>query len=275
MTLKSNYRICGRSPLRVTYVLLLAALMFAISLSLSACAKKTADEKDVIAYVNKEPIYRSDLKRDIAMRAKFDPEFKLTPETESEQLDAMIDRKIIVKYAMEQGLARDERFVSTIRTIWEHTLIRDFIEYKKKQLQDYLFATDDDIKKYYDNMSYKATFMVFKSRDKALADAAYAKYLQDKDTSSWQIVGPIGYDDVGPIPLLDAFEMGEGEVGRFTNEPNYYIIEVSGKEKFELAPLDSIKAEIEPRVILMKEKRLFEEWLKEQKKTSKITIRTA
>jgi len=251
----------------------LPVLILAVALSLSACAKSPAKDKDIVAYVNKDPIYKADLKRDIALRAKFDPEFKLTPETESEQLDAMIDRKIIVKYAMESGLAREERFVSTIRTIWEHTLIRDFIEYKKKQLQDYLFATDEDIKKYYENISYKATFKVFKSRDKAAADAAYEKYLKDKDTSSWQLIGPVGYDDVGPIALLDAFEMGEGEVGRFTDEPNYYIIEVSGKEKLEIAPLDSIRAEIEKRVISVKEKRLFEDWLKEEKKRSKITIK--
>lgn len=254
-------------------ILGLPVIMLAASLSLSACAKPKAMDKDVIAYVNKDPIYKSDLKRDIALRAKFDPEFKLTPETESEQLDAMIDRKIIVQYAMESGLAREERFVATIRTVWEHTLIRDFIEYKKKQLADYLFATDDDIKKYYDNMAYRVTFKVFKSRDKAAADAAYAGYLKDKDTSSWLVVGPIGYDDIGPISLLDAFEMGEGEVGRFTDEPNYYIIEVAGKERLELAPLDSVKSEVEKRVISMKEKRLFEEWLKEQKKSSKITIK--
>lgn len=251
----------------------LSVFVLAVSISLSACAKSKASDKDIIAYVNKDPIYRSDLKRDIALRAKFDPAFNLTPETESEQLDAMIDRKIIVQYAMEKGLARDERFVSTIRTIWEHTLIRDFIEYKKRQLADYLFATDEDIKKYYDNMSYKVTFKVFKSRNKAVADAAYDKYLRDKDTSLWQAIGPIGYDDVGPVPLLDAFEMGEGEVGRFTDDPNYYIIEVSGKEKLELAPLDSIKDEVEKRVVSMKEKRLFEDWLKEQKKASKITIK--
>ena len=260
-------------PNRITRTIWrLPVFILAVSLSLSACAKSKALDKDVVAYVNKDPIYKSDLKRDIALRAKFDPAFNLTPETESEQLDAMIDRKIIVQYAMEKGLARDERFVSTIRTIWEHTLIRDFIEYKKRQLADYLFATDEDIKKYYENMSYKATFKLFKSRDKALADAAYDKYLKDKDTSSWQLIGPTGYDDIGPIPLLDAFEMGEGEVGRFSDEPNYYIIEVSKKEKSELVPLDSIKDEVEKRVVAMKEKRLFEDWLKEQKKASKITI---
>lgn len=250
-------------------------MILAVSVSLSACAKSPAKDKDIIAYVNKDPIYRDDLKRDVALRAKFDPAFTLTPETESEQLDAMIDRKIIVQYAMEKGLARDERFVNTIRTIWEHTLIRNFIEYKKIQLQDYLFATDDDIKKYYDNMSYKVTFSVFKSRSKAAADAEYARYLESKDASSWQVVGPMGYDDVGPIPLLDAFEMGEGEVGRFTEEPNYYIIAVSGKEKVKLPPIETIKEEVSKRVISMKEKRLFEEWLKEQKKKSKITIKAA
>ena len=251
----------------------LPVLILAVSFCLSACAKSPAKDKDIIAYVNKDPIYRSDLKRDIALRAKFDPEFKLTPETESEQLDAMIDRKIIVQYAMQQGLARDERFVNTMRIIWEHTLIRDFIEYKKKQLADYLFATDDDMKKYYDSMSYKVTFKIFKSRNKPAADAAYIKYMADKDTSSWQTVGPLAYDDVGPVILLDAFDKGEGEAGVFTDESNYYVIEIAKKEKLDLAPLESIKAEIEKRVIAMKEKRMFEDWLKERKKAAKITIK--
>ena len=251
----------------------LPVFILAVSLILTGCGRSVSDDKDVIASVNKDVIYKADLERDIALRAKLDPEFKLSKDTKSEQLDAMIDRKIIVQYAMEKGLAREERFVNTIRTIWEHTLIRDFIDYKKKELQDYLFATDDDIARYYDNMSYTVTFKVFKSRSKKAADEAYTKYLADKDTSAWQTVGPIAYEDVGMIALLDAFEMEKGRVARVADEPNYYIIEVIEKEKHDLAPLADIKDEVEKRAISLKEKRLFEEWLKEQKKKSKIVVK--
>jgi hypothetical protein len=237
------------------------------------CAKEPSWDKDIAAYVNKDVIYKSDLKRDIALRAKYDPAFKLTPETESEQLDAMITRKIMVQYAMEKGLAREERFVAAIRSIWEHTLIRDFIEYQKKEFLDYLFATREDIENYYNNMSYKVTFNVFKSRSRGAADAAYNRYIIDKDASGWQVVGPIAYDEIEPVTLLDAFKMGEGETGRFTDDSNYYVIAVSKKEKLaEAEPLEALKADIEKRVIAMKEKRLFEDWLKERRKHSKIKI---
>lgn len=258
---------------RTIDIMRLPVTILAVSLFLTGCGRDASKEKGVIASVNNDVIYKADLERDIALRAKLDPEFNLNKDTESEQLDAMIDRKIIVQYAMEKGLAREERFVNTIRTIWEHTLIRDFIDYKKRELQDYLFATDDDIAKYYDNMSYTVTFRVFKSRSKKAADEAYAKYLADKDTSAWKTVGPMSYEDVGMIALLDAFEMEKGSVVRVTDEPNYYIIEVFEKEKHDLAALADIKKEVEKRVISLKEKRLFEEWLKMRKKNSKIVIK--
>jgi len=251
----------------------LPVFILAVSLFLTGCGRDASKEKGVIATVNNDVIYKADLERDIALRAKLDPDFKLNKDTKSEQLDAMIDRKIIVQYAMEKGLARDEKFVNTIRTIWEHTLIRDFIDYKKRDLQDYLFATDEDIAKYYDNMTYTVTFKVFKSRSKKAADEAYTKYMADKDTSAWQTVGPMTYEDIGMIALLDAFEMEKGGVSRVDDEPNYYIVEVFEKEKHDMAALADIKTEVEKRAISLKEKRLFEEWLKEQKKNSKIVIK--
>jgi len=240
----------------------------------SGCSGDPSRGKDVVAYVNKDAIYKNDLRRDIALRARIDPSFKLTPESESDQLDAMIDRKIIIQYAMEKGLAREEHFVETIRSIWEHTLIRDFIEYKKKELRDYLFATDEDIKNYYEKMHYRVTFKVFKSRDKRAAEAAYERYIKDKDDSGWQTIGPIAYYQIEPMVLLDAFSMEEGSAGLFSDEPNYYVIAVSMKEKADVEPLEKLKPEIEKAVIAVKEKRMFEDWLKERKKKTKIVIKT-
>lgn len=253
----------------------LASIVLAVFISLYGCGKKgpAPSKNDVLAYVNNDAIYKEDLKRDVALRARMDPAFKVTPETEKEQLDVMIDRKLIIQYAMEKGLAREERFVNTIKTIWEHTLIRDFIEYKKKELQDYLFATDDDIRKYYENMSYKVAFKIFKTRNEQERNDTYDQYLSSRDTSAWQALGPARYEDLADTVLIDAFRMDKGEAGKFDVENNYYIIEVADKEKIDIAPLEGLKPDIEKRIIAMKEKRLFEEWLKERKKKSKIVIK--
>jgi parvulin-like peptidyl-prolyl isomerase len=248
--------------------------MLGIVISLTGCGKIGPKSKeDIVACVNNDVIYKSDLKRDIALRAKLDPTFKVTPETESEQLDVIINRKLIIQEAMQQGLARDERFVNAIRTIWEQTLIRDFLDYKRARLQDFLFATEDDINKYYNNLSQKVTFRVLKSRNRHAVDEAYKKYREDKDTSIWQTVGPIGYEDITSSVLLEAFEMNKGEARKFDDEPNYYIVEVLEKEKVEIAPLETLKPEIEKRTISLKAKRLFDDWLKEKRKNSRITIK--
>jgi hypothetical protein len=112
-------------------------------------------DKKIVAYVNKEPIYESELNREIALKARRDPMFKVTPETLSEELENIVNRKLIIQQAMEKGLAREDRFINTIKSFWEQTLIRDFVGYKRKDFQDYLFATEDEIKNYYDSMPGK------------------------------------------------------------------------------------------------------------------------
>lgn len=248
-------------------------VILAICVSLCGCGKSGAlDKKNIVAYVNKEPVFDYEVKRDIALRAKYDPAFKISADTERDQLDDIIDRKIVIQSAMEKGLARDERFVSNIRAIWEQMLIRDFIEYKKKELADYLFATDEDIKKFYDNMSYRVVFRFLKSNDKKKLEEIFMKYLETKDASRWHVLGPIGYLEVPSSVFLDAFGMARGEAKMFEGVPNYYIVEVAEKEKAEIAPIENLKPEIEKRVIAVKEKRLFEDWLKSKRKQSKIRV---
>jgi hypothetical protein len=75
---------------------------------LSGCGKEGPPKKDVVAYVNKEPITASELKREIALRLKAEPDFKVTPQTEREQLEVMISRKLIIQEAMEKGFAKEE-----------------------------------------------------------------------------------------------------------------------------------------------------------------------
>lgn len=255
-------RFVGRLP----YIFMAACLL------LCGCSRSANTEKDIVAYVNKDPISRPELMRDIALKAKFDPQFRLTPDSEAQILDSMIDRKLIIQNAMKKGLAREERFVSTIKAIWEHTLIRDFIDYKKRQMQDYLFATDEEVKRYYDNMSVKAAFRIFRSRDARAADEAYEAFLKDGDTSRWQALGPVSYEDIESAPLIEAFELAKGQGGRFSDGFYEYAVVVSDKEPSEVQPLDKISDDVKRRVIAMKERRLFEEWLKNEKKAAKITI---
>jgi len=245
--------------------------LFIASTLLSGCAKKDSS-KEIIAYVNKEPVYAAELKREVALRAKRDPSFKLTPDTEAEELDNIINRKLILQTAVAKGLAREDRFVDTMKAFWEQTLIRDFIDYKKREFKEYFFVTDDEIKDYYRNLSDRLSFKIVRSKSKKYIQDAYNEAVKNKDTQiiPWQAIGPVDYDEIGPGILLDAFKMSVGDVKILEDPPDYYLIMLANREKRELEPLEAMKPELEKRIIEMKERRLFEGWLKAEKTKANI-----
>jgi hypothetical protein len=240
-------------------------------LFLSGCGGSPKD-KGIAAYVNKEPIYASELDREIALKVKQDPSFRVTKEAMRDQLDLMINKKLIIQESMAAGLAREDRFVNTIKGFWEQTLIRDFIDYKNREFKDYLFATEDEIKKYYAKMAKRMTFKVLKSEDKEYIRIAHENFLKDPaESAAWETIGPVVYEDSSAM-LADSFELKEGSAKRFDDEPYFYIVKVEKIEPVTLEPLEVLRPEIEERIIADKERSLFDKWLKEKRKKSRIKI---
>jgi len=243
--------------------------------ALSGCGARSQESADrIIAYVNKEPIFAKDLRRELALRARQDPTFRVTPETEAAQLDLIINRKLIVQAAIEKGLAKEGRFVNTIKSFWEQTLIRDFFDYKRKDFHDYLFATDDEIRKYYGLLSKRVTFAVFQGKNKRDADRASEEYTKTSiaQGSGWRTVGPISYEDIEREVLFQTFDAPAGELRRFDETPFSYLVVVTKVETVDLGAFDSVRDDIERKIIAIKERRLFNEWLKESRLRSRIKI---
>jgi parvulin-like peptidyl-prolyl isomerase len=252
-------------------VLKLPAILIVLII-LSGCGKNSSTKEEIVAYVNKEPVYASELQREIARKAKSNPTLEITPETKYDQLALIIDRKLIVQAAMQEGLARKEKFTNTIKNFWEQTLIRDFVDLKNKEAQEYVFAANDEINKYYDNLATKVTFKILKDRNKEVIEKAYKKYLGDKDATNWQTIGPVSYEDLETSEVLDAFSMPKGQVKKFDDGYNYYLIMVSEKEKNDIPPIETLRPDIERKITDLKEKLLFEDWLKKERKNSRIKI---
>src|SRR4030042_1086619 len=210
---------------------------------LSACSKcglGKADSDQIVAYVNKEPIFASDLKRSMALKARQDPLMTTTPDAEQEQLDMMVERKLIIQESLRMGLASQDSFVQTIKTFWEQNLIREFLNFKKKEFQNYLYATDTEIRKYYDNLGKRVTFKVLKSRDKQRIDAIYNEIKQNKaaETDDWDIIGPVGYGDITSNVLYEAFQLVEGQFKVIEEAPYYYLVTVIQKQDITLKSLE-------------------------------------
>ncbi len=103
--------------------------------------------------MNKELILLKDFQREIAIKSKQNPSYKVTPHSVQEQMDTVIDRKLMIQEAMKMGLAGNEDFIRTIQSFWEQTLIRELIEKKSSDWEDQLFVTDHEVREFYASIS--------------------------------------------------------------------------------------------------------------------------
>ncbi len=233
-----------------------------------------SSSSDIVAFVNKEPVFASEVNKSIAIKARQDPFFKVTSETEKEQLDVIIDKKLIIQEAINRGLARDEKFVNAIKAFWEQTLVRDFIDYKKRQSAEYLYVTEEEINNYYDHLRQRVMFRVFKSRDKFALDKWLEKFEKTKvmDTLAWEFIGPVTYQEVMSDVLREAFDLAVGQVKIFEEDSLCYLVTVDSREDIQVQPLETLRKGIEQDILAMKERQMLDNWLKSQRKQASVKV---
>jgi len=134
--------------------------------------------------------------------------------------------------------------------------------------------TADEIKKYYDDLGRRVTFKVFQTRDRHERDKAYEAFMKEKNMElvPWLTIGPVGSEDIVSGVLSQAMELPLGEARKFDEPPQYYLVLIAGEEDVVIEPLEALRPEIEKRVLMAKERRLFEDWLKAERKKASIRI---
>ena len=231
--------------------------------------------KEIVAYVNREPITASEINKTIALKTRQDPLYKVTPETRREYLDMTIDKKLMIQEAIKLGLSNDEKFVSSIKAYWEQTLVRDFIEHMKKESAGSLYATEAEIKNYYNRLGKRVTFKVLKSTDKSFLEKT-AKQIRKEGVSesllAWEMIGPISYSDVLSDVLEDAFDLPIGDTKIIQHGSLYYLVSVENREEVILQPLENLRSVIGQDILAMKEQKLLDDWLNKKRKQAKIKL---
>jgi len=138
--------------------LLVSPVLLAVlgTIFIYGCTKGKGDESNIVATINNEPIKLEDFQREMALRSKQDPSYKITPQAIDEQIDTIIDRRLMIQEATKMGLTSNKDFVRTIQTFWEQTLIRELIEAKNREWEKRLFVSEKDIEDYYEKMQHTA-----------------------------------------------------------------------------------------------------------------------
>lgn len=238
----------------------------------SGCAKVKPSEK-VVATVNGEPIYLKDFKRELALRVKQNPSFKITPTTMNEMMDIMIDKKLIMQEAMKKNLAEEQRFVDTIQAFWEQTLIRDFIDYKNRESENIIYVTNREIRDYYEKLKTRTTFNIANRMQRQDIEMLMEK-LKGGETIEWDAAVSLSYEEVPSEALSKAFELAPGEMGVFEEGGIHYLVYVVDKETISVPPLEEVHRELKEKIRQRKQRLVFNEWLEDKRSESNIKINT-
>jgi len=247
----------------------LLCLLILIS-TIYGCGEPAGSEKEVIATVNGEAIFVEDLNRAIALQARNNPLYKISPSTLNDELDIILNRRLLVQKAKEKKLDETPKFMDTIKTFWEQTLIRDLMDNKNKELERDIEITDEDIRDYYNKLSYRVTFNVVKKEYKNIIDILLKR--QPREIKWDEIIGPITYEDITSHILQKAFGVPEGKRAVFKDDRYYYLIYIEKKERLDLGPYDEIKDDIRGKIAGERKEKALSAWLDEAKEESEIKI---
>ena len=247
------------------------SIIFLILLLVSACEKNKPHEEN-IASVNGAPISAAEFQKEVSIRSKREPAFKITPQMLKEQLNTVIDKKLLIQEAMKKGLAEDPQFAETIKTFWEQTLIRELVELKAKEWADRLFVTEDEIERHYQKMQYMPTVMLVKADNKEQAGIIKERMLKGLKIDGSETLGPLYLEDVRSDALVHAFDMNAGEANVYEDNGGYIVIRVVKKEKLPIPPLKDIYSRIKTLLLEQKKQDAMERWLKDVKGSAKIEV---
>lgn len=252
-------------------VLCPAFLLFLCISFLYGCNREAPVENNVVVTVNHEPIKLEDFQAEMALRSKQNPAYKITSEAISEQMDTVIDRRLMIQEGMRMGLAENRDFVRTIQSFWEQTLIRELIEAKSREWEARLFVTEREIEDYYEKMRYRVTLKLKRAENETEAHNILETARQGK-VEDWKTLGPLTYDDLSDRSIHRAYRMSEGMSEILKDEKGFLIVYIEQKESTDLPPMDELHDHLKRNLLRNKKTDALAAWLKEEREKAVIKI---
>ena len=246
--------------------------LFCLFLPAVASCERGGAQRENIAVVNDTPISLSEFQKEVAILSKRNPAFKATPQTLEEQLNTIIDKKLLLQEARSLGLAEDERFIETIKTFWEQTLIKELLELKAREWADRLFVTEEEINKQYQRMQRISFIRLVRTGDRKQAEDIKGKMLKGLRVKGEEGFGPLFVEDVRSDALLHAFDMAAGKAEIYEDNGGYVVLHVIKTKKSGIPPLKKVYNRIKTSLLEQKKQGVMEEWLKDVKGSAKIEI---
>jgi hypothetical protein len=252
-----------------------------VVLALLACSGSggKAEKEKVVATVNGAAITATELQQEVEGYGKVNPVSSPTVDHRrqhlmfDDQLQQMIEHKILIQEAVKMGLNEDKEFVQTIKTFWEQTIIRNLIEAKTEQLSEKSFVSDQEISTEYERMKIRPRIRAMRGlRTEKEADDLALQMQSGHSFVGEETIGPLLYEDVKGSPLANAFDMKVGQVKKCDAGDEHIVIIVTDQELMKLPPLKELSNRIKGSILAQKRQKALQEWIATVKENASIQI---
>ncbi len=252
--------------------------LLALSLIAAGCSKTPSrPEEPAVAVVDGDRIGRKDLQYELQVRSKQDPAFQATPAALTEQIEILIDRRLLIQEAVRRKLAEEDEFVLTIRNFWEQTLVRRLMEELSYELSQGIAVSDAEIAAFYAKLSVQATFEIARrtTRQEAEALVQSAPAAAGAPAGWDETAGPVTYDRLTSPFLERAFdELEPGGASVFEQNGIFYAVRLLSKEAVTPPELTRISSAIKRVITQRKQRAAFAEWIRQKRSRAKIRVLT-
>lgn len=255
---------------RMAFFILIS--LFSFLPGCSYTSQPSDPNRQVILTVNGDKITVGEIKREMALRAKQDPSFKATRAALAQQLEIIVNRRLLIQEAARRRLAEQETFVETIRNFWEQTLVRNLFNQMSDELAKSMTVSENEINAYYSKLSQKVTFEMSRSAQKKTLDELAEKLRRGKIVPLNETIGPVEYGDIASPGLEEAFSLGIGESKIYFENGLYYLVRIAAKIQVQPPALQDVREKIEDRIKQRKQQAALEKWLKDQRAKARIQM---
>jgi hypothetical protein len=185
----------------------LAALF--LSLMLAACLPGEGPDEEgdghELARINDYVLTTKDFRTLLCAQGERTPGAVWDVAARRRQLEAVVDRELLIQEAVRQGLGRDPKFVETMERFWEQTLIKTLLERTSGEIEKGVVVTEEEVQALYAGLGKEVALSLkaFDEEDAALAWSLGEGPAADTERALLSELSPPVRKALGPSPKAD------------------------------------------------------------------------
>jgi hypothetical protein len=145
------------------------------------------------------------------------------------------------------------------------------IDEKNHEWADRVFATEDEIRSYYDRLKHVTTLRVYRAASKDEAEEAIEEAVRH-GFSKWPKIGPVALAEAETFSLKDALSLKQGESGVFKYDRGYAAVYVESTSDISLPPIKKMHDRLKREIVQKKRTMALQAWLEQARNSAEIHV---